>query len=95
MKKLKYSVEFQEQAVRKTLTGDESIREIAEGLGISYWTLRQWRKEYIKNQKSQPDEPRRRGNDAKEIKRLKEEIANLKMDNAILKKYAAMLSRDD
>lgn len=94
MKKPKYSVEFQEQAVRKTLTGDESIREIAEGLGISYWTLRQWRKEYIKNQKSQP-EPRRRGNDAEEIKRLKEENANLKMDNAILKKYAAMLSRDD
>ncbi len=94
MKKPKYSVEFQEQAVRKTLTGDESIREIAEGLGISYWTLRQWRKEYIKNQKDQP-EPRRRGNDAEEIKRLKEEIANLKMDNAILKKYAAMLSRDD
>ena len=94
MKKPKYSVEFQEQAVRKTLTGDESIREIAEGLGISYWTLRQWRKEYIKKQKNQP-EPRRRGNDAEEIKRLKEEIANLKLDNAILKKYAAMLSRDD
>ena len=94
MKKPKYSVEFQEQAVRKTLTGDESIREIAEGLGISYWTLRQWRKEYIKNHRDQP-EPRRRGTDAEEIKRLKEEIANLKMDNAILKKYAAMLSRDD
>lgn len=35
MMKPTYSVEFQEQAVRKTLTGDESIREIAEGLGIS------------------------------------------------------------
>ena len=67
---------------------------IAEGLGISYWTLRQWRKEYIKNHRDQP-EPRRRGTDGEEIKRLKEEIANLKMDNAILKKYAAMLSRDD
>ena len=36
------SVDFQEQAVRKTLTGDESIREIAEGLGFSEWFTMRW-----------------------------------------------------
>jgi transposase len=94
MRKSKYSPEFRDNAVKKVLTGDESIKEIAAGLGISSWTLQQWKKEYIEAQKSQPEIKSKLGM-AEELKRLKAENASLKMDNTILKKYAAMLSRDD
>jgi transposase len=94
MKKKKYSPEFREQAVKKALTGDESLKEIAAALGISYWTLQQWKREYLEAQKSKPEIKTKLGLE-EELKRLKAENASLKMDNTILKKYAAMLSRDD
>jgi transposase-like protein len=31
-----HTPEFLEQAVKQTLTGDESIKDIAAGLGVSY-----------------------------------------------------------
>ncbi|WP_025185215.1 transposase, partial [Leptospira interrogans] len=42
-KKGKYSPEFKEQAVKRTLSGSFTIKEVAESLGISYFVLRQWR----------------------------------------------------
>ncbi|MBW9230546.1 transposase, partial [Leptospira interrogans] len=50
-KKGKYSPEFKEQAVKRTLSGSFTIKEVAGSLGISYFVLRQWRGEYLKNQK--------------------------------------------
>ncbi len=94
MKKSKHSREFRDNAVQKALTGDESLKEIAEGLGISYWTLKQWKREYLEAQKSKPEIKSKLGLE-EELKRLRAENASLKMDNTILKKYAAMLSRDD
>jgi transposase-like protein len=40
MSKRKHSPEFREQAVEQTLTGNESIKDIAAGLGISCWIVR-------------------------------------------------------
>lgn len=94
MRKRKHSPEFREQAVKQTLTGDESIKDIAAGLGISYWTLQEWRREYLESQKKEP-ETRKKSSAEEELKRLRAENASLRMDNTILKKYAAMLSRDD
>ncbi|EHQ07535.1 transposase [Leptonema illini] len=94
MRKRKHSPEFREQAVKQTLTGDESIKDIAAGLGISYWTLQDWRREYLESQKSEP-ETRKKSSAEEELKCLRAENASLRMGNTILKKYAAMLSRDD
>lgn len=94
MRKKKYTPEFREQAIKKVLTGEESVKEIAAGLGISRWTLQQWKREYLEAQKSKPEIKTKLGLE-EELKRLKAENASLKMDNTILKKYAAMLSRDD
>lgn len=93
MRKRKHSAEFRERAVKQTLTGDES-KEIAAGLGISYLTLQDWRREYLESQKNEP-ETRKKSSAEAELKRLRAEVSSLRMDNTILKKYAAMLSRDD
>lgn len=94
MRKRKHSPEFRERAVKQTLTGDKSIKDIAAGLGISYWTLQDWRREYLESQKNEP-ETRKKSSAEEELKCLRAEVASLRMDNTILKKYAAMLSRDD
>ncbi|EKO96948.1 transposase, partial [Leptospira interrogans] len=52
-KKGKYSPEFKEQAVKRTLSGSFTIKEVAGSLGISYFVLRQWRGEYLKKSEDQ------------------------------------------
>ncbi|EMF80860.1 transposase [Leptospira weilii serovar Topaz str. LT2116] len=46
-RKSKYPPEFQEQAVKRTLSGSFTIKEVASSLGMSYFVLRQWRAEYL------------------------------------------------
>lgn len=92
-RKRRYSEEFMEQAVTLALKGERALTEIAESLGISVWTLRDWRKKHLERQSL---DKRRRGKETRdeELERLRKENADLKMDNAILKKYAAMMSKD-
>ncbi len=95
MKKNKYPPEFREEAVKAVLSGDRSIKEVAKSLGVSYWTLRDWKKDYLANQdgKSSAGKSGKLSAEA-ELELLRRENAELRMDNAILKKFAAMLSRD-
>lgn len=90
----RYSPEFQEQAVKRTLSGSFSIKEVAESLGIGYHMLRQWRAEYLKNSESQKPITDKQIKESEELKKLKKENVRLKEENAILKKFAAMLSRE-
>ncbi|EMO64101.1 transposase [Leptospira borgpetersenii serovar Pomona str. 200901868] len=46
----KYSPEFREQAVNRTLSGSFTIKEVANSLEISYFILRQWRAEYLEKE---------------------------------------------
>lgn len=95
MKRNKYSQEFKEQAVKRTLSGSYTIKEVSESLGINYYVLRDWRVEYMKNQENEkPLLTDKQLKESEELKRLRKENMRLKEDNAILKKFAAMLSRE-
>ncbi|EMF41434.1 transposase, partial [Leptospira interrogans serovar Lora str. TE 1992] len=48
----KYSPEFREQAVNRTLNGSFTIKEVAESLGVSYFVLRQWKAEHLKKKET-------------------------------------------
>lgn len=89
-----YTPDFISEAVKATET--RTIREVAGSLGVSYWTLREWRKREMAEPKQSTKTENAKS--AKELeaenRKLKKELADLKMDNAILKKYAAMLSRE-
>lgn len=94
-KKERYSSDYKEQAVKRTFTGEATIKEVAELLGINYHTLKTWRKEYIKSMdKSTHNSSEVEENSSELLKELLKENKRLKEENEILKKYAAMLSRE-
>ena len=93
-KKGKYSEEFKEQAVKRTLSGSFTIKEVAESLGINYHTLQTWRKDYLQNQESEIPMTDKQIKDREELKNLRKENMKLKEEVAILKKFASILSKD-
>ena len=93
-RKGKYSEEFKEQAVKRTLGGSFTIKEVSESLGISYYVLRNWRKEYLEKMEKNVPEADRDVKEKEELKKLRKENQRLKEENAILKKFAAILSKE-
>ncbi|WP_156844504.1 IS3 family transposase [Leptospira wolffii] len=83
----KYSPEFKEQAVKRTLSGSFTIKEVAESLGISYFVLRQWKAEYVKKSEEQNPPTDKQLKENEELKKLRKEVHRLREENAILKKY--------
>ena len=93
MGKSKYTPEFKEEAVKATMADDRTIKEVAQSLGINYWTLREWKKEYLATQNGKPSRKAKMSLE-EEVQMLRKQNSELQMDNAILKKFAAMLSKD-
>ncbi|EMK06030.1 transposase [Leptospira sp. ZV016] len=90
----KYSPEFREQAVNRTLSGSFTIKEVAESLGLSYFILRQWKAEHLKKKETEQPLTDKQLKESEELKRLRKENVRLKDENSILKKFAAMLFRE-
>jgi transposase len=89
----RYDKEFRVNAIKHLKNGDKSLREVAEGLGISVSTLSGWVKEYeLHGEKSFPGS----GNIKpcnEEYYRLKKELEDVKMERDILKKAVAIFSK--
>ncbi len=90
-KRKSYSKEFKETAVSLVLSGHKSQRKIAQELGINVNTLQKWKKDYLDSQ--DPEKVRKKEEEA-EIKRLKKELYEAKLENEILKKAVAYFSQD-
>ena len=91
-KRKRFTREFKEEAVKLLLNSDKSIQEIADSLGIHPNNLR-WKCLFLENpKKAFPGNGNRRDNDD-EVYRLKKELADMKMENEILKKSIAIFSR--
>ncbi|UZN18617.1 IS3 family transposase [Leptospira borgpetersenii] len=82
----KYSLEFREQAVNRTLSGSFTIKEVANSLEISYFILRQWRAEYLKKRETELPLTDKQLKESEELKRLRKENVRLKDENSNLKK---------
>jgi transposase-like protein len=88
----RYNREFQLQACRLVVEQGYTIKEAAERLGISTWTIREWIKKYrSKGELPAADQPIP---EAEELKRLRKEVKQLQMENEILKKAAAYFAKD-
>ena len=98
---------FVQDAIALVDSSDRSFREIAQGLGVSVWTLRYWYNEHVAKTKK----PARRrevpaiitesetpeGKIARlerENAALRKQIDNLETDRAILKKAAAFFAKE-
>ena len=90
----RFPVEFQAEAVRLVLTTDKSMLQVARDLGISEKTLGNWvRKE---RQRTERDElpGALSEHERLELKRLRKEVADLRVEREILRKAAAYFARE-
>lgn len=83
-----YSPEFRAEAVRRVRTSDESLNRIAKDLGISNGSLKAWM-EAMRPKSEVPltDDER------SELKRLRKEVRELRMEREILKKATAFFAK--
>ena len=90
----KYTKEFKIDAVRHVETSEKTVPEVAKALGINPDILYRWRKELLKaGTDSFPGKGKLSKKD-KEKRRIAKKIADLEMENEILKKAIGIFSQD-
>ncbi|WP_323018933.1 IS3 family transposase [Castellaniella sp.] len=83
----RFSEEFKIEAVRQITERGHKVADVAARLGISTWSLYQWRKQYAGDEGSR----REAGEQAQEVRRLKAELRRVTEERDILKKAAGVL----
>jgi transposase len=88
-----YTEEFKHDAVLLSFENGKTIDQTAKNLGIHHGLLGRWRREYKADRRNAF-----RGNgklkaEAEELRQLKKEVSDLKMEREILKKALAIFSK--
>jgi transposase len=83
-----YSPEFRAEAVRRVRNSDESLQSIAADLSVSVQTLRNW----FEASRPKPEVPLT-DDERTELKRLRKEVRELRMEREILKKATAFFAK--
>jgi transposase len=93
-KRRKYAEEYKIEAVRLVLNrGDRTVAEIASNLGINANQLTRWRGRY-EHAVVNPVQHVRETAEQAEIRRLKKENEQLRMEREILKKATAFFAKE-
>jgi transposase-like protein len=103
-----YTEDFRADAVNLLRTSDRSVRDVAQSLGVSIFSLREWykRSEMAKKSKKDKSPPQPKGpaeeTAGQKLARLERENAalrrendSLRMDREILKKAAAFFAKEN
>lgn len=89
----KFTKEFKQDAVELYLNSERTMKEVADGLGVSVYHLSNWKRDYLLDKdKAFPGKGNRKDKDD-ELYKLKKEMADLRMENEILKKAMAIFSK--
>jgi len=91
-KNKRYNKEFRLQAARLVTEQGYSLRDAAERLGVSAWSIRYWIKKF--QQTAELPAQNQPVSSAEELKQLRKENARLRMENDILKKAAAYFAKE-
>jgi transposase len=89
-----YPEEFRREACELARRGDRSIRQVAAGLGIPDQTLCNWLKAEEKSKARAQDPDALTESELAELKRLRKENAELKMDREILLKASVFFAKE-
>ena len=89
----KYTKEFKEEAVRMVEEGEQTVREVANILGMHENQLHGWRRKYREDPEGRFHGKGKPGPAEEELKRLEKENRELKLERAILKKALAIFSK--
>ena len=84
----RFSDEFKRDAVLQITERGYAVAEVAARLGISKYSLYEWRKRYAKPVAARVDDQ------AAEVRRLKRELQRVTEERDILRKATAYLARD-
>jgi transposase len=87
-----YPEEFRREAIELVRISSKSQRQIAEDLGISDVTLRNWIRQAERDERKRPDGLST--DEREELHRLRRENQTLRMEREILKKAAAFFARE-
>ena len=87
-KRRKYDLEFKKDAVQHYLNSGRSYQEVAENLGISDHNLMRWVQLFKSDPKNKADV-----SVYEENKRLRKELAEVRMERDILKKATAIFAK--
>ena len=91
-KNKRYSREFKLGAARMVVEQGFSYREASDRLGASVWSIRNWVHHFRKSGELPPvDQP---VVEADELKQLRKNNKQLRMENEILKKATAYFAKD-
>lgn len=82
--RMKYDEEFKKNAVKISYASPKSIKRVADDLGISENRLYAWRRKYTAE-----GDKTRNATQEEELKALRLEVAELKMERDMLKKATA------
>ena len=89
-----YTREFKQEAAKLSYNSDKPVEAIAESLGVSQSSLNRWRREYRADpDQAFPGQGQQKQRDA-EVARLKKELKQAQLENEILKKAAAIFTRN-
>ncbi len=89
-----FSKEFKIEAVRLITEGGASVSQVARDLGIRDTIVGRWKKDLVEGREAAfPGKGHVKPEDA-EVRRLRRENERLRMERDILKKAAAIFSKD-
>jgi transposase len=94
----RYSLEFKLKAVLISLRDDFQVQVVAEALDIHPFMLSRWRKEYregtlVSAKRKTPAAPKlKAAKELTEVEKLRKQIAQLKQENDLLKKWQRFLA---
>ena len=91
-KRMKFSPEFKEEAVKAVIETSRPIAQVAKELGIHEATLGNWVNTYRRQHAG--DEPPLTVNERARLRELEREARELRMENEFLKKAAAYFAKD-
>jgi transposase-like protein len=105
-----YTDEFKADAIAMVARGDRSIRQVADDLGLNYWTIWNWSKApemarkkakrlrqgaaAVEAPSAQETPEQRIERLERENQRLQKQVSRLEEDRAILKKAAAFFAKE-
>ena len=87
-----YSKDFKLQAAKLVTEQGYSYDQAAQRLGTTGWSVRNWIKQF--QQKGELPSEQETQPKIDEIRQLRKELAQLKMENEILKKAAAYFAKE-
>jgi transposase len=94
MSKKKHAPEFKREAVHLARQPGMSLPRAARELGVHVNTLREWARKLESGEWEKAPGAELKSEQARELERLRREVAELKMERDILKKAAAYFAKE-